>query len=360
MIQKKKTRNSNLELLRIVCMLLIVSLHYYEYGFYMDEVDTGSINYLILRFFGFGGHMAVDIFVMISGYFMVNQNMSGKKVIKLWLQVSAAAALGFLLSKEFSFSSLYRTVFAITDPVYWFATTYLLLYLLSGFVNKLIHSMNRHEHFLLIFIMLTITSILPTFLGIRMESSQIFLFVLMYLIGAYIRLYSPRVFESKYCLIIGFGFHWLCYLFSAVMVCMSGRIPILMRLADRMNTTNDITIIIAAVFIFAGFKNLRLKNSRLLNEIAASAFGVYLIHNTTYFLHALYVDLFRSPEFIHSKWLILHVPATVAGIYTICTVIDLFYRHVIEKQLMKFVDKHWDTWHAAAAKIAERALSIVK
>lgn len=339
---KKKNRQSNLELLRIVCILLIISIHYYEYGFVIPENEPVSINYIFLRFLGFGGHMGVNLFVIISGYFLVEQKFRVERAVKIWIQVSVITMVNFILNGEFGKNAVFMSVFSIPNGMYWFATTYFLLYIFSDFINVTLKSLTRRQMFNLICIMVTIVSVLPTFFGWRMVSSNLLLFIMLYSIGAYIRLYSPRILESKYCLMIGVLFHWACFAASAAMVCMQGRMPVLLRIADRMDATTDITIIIAAVLIFAGFNNLKIKESKIINFLARSTFGVYLIHCMSYFITTVFQEIFRISEYMYSPKLFIHAPITIICIYFICVAADVVYRYVIEKPVMLAAEKVCD------------------
>ena len=339
-----KERQSNFELLRIISMLLIVAVHYYEFGFSIPEDQPVTFNYLFLRFFGFGGHMAVDIFVLISGYFLCVGKTSLKKAIKIWLQTAAAVLLGAVLGGSFGLKSIADAALAIPKGYYWFITTYFLLYIFSDYLSAMLRALGRKKHFILLCLLLAVYSVLPTCLAMRMDSSNFMLFVTLYVIAAYIRMYSPKLLESKYCLVAGIGFHWLCWAASAVLVVLGGRYPAFLHLADRMSAASDITIICAAVLIFAGFKNLDIGCSKLINEIGSSTFGVYLIHATSFVMTTVLVQTLRTPEFLGSRWLCLHAVASVAVIFAGCAVIDILYRRLIEKPILTFLYKRIDIW----------------
>lgn len=88
----KKTRNSNLELYRIICMLMIVAHHYVVNSglIYVDgpmRNDSNSANSIFLWLFGMWGKIGINCFLMITGYFMCTQRITIKKFLKLLLQV---------------------------------------------------------------------------------------------------------------------------------------------------------------------------------------------------------------------------------------------------------------------------------
>ena len=66
-------RESNFELLRIVSMLFIVAAHFSLY----NDFDGGMLlgNQFIYSFFRCGGKLGVFLFLLITGYFMINSNI---------------------------------------------------------------------------------------------------------------------------------------------------------------------------------------------------------------------------------------------------------------------------------------------
>ena len=86
----KKERSSNIELFRIITMILIVAHHYVVNSGVVQAVLTGndimSFNSQFLLLFGWGGKTGINCFVLITGYFMCTSNISLKKFLKLFLE----------------------------------------------------------------------------------------------------------------------------------------------------------------------------------------------------------------------------------------------------------------------------------
>ena len=102
----KKQRSSNIELLRIICMFMIVIHHFMAHGHrpcaptiaekqgrngshFMAHgglwmLPTG-INKIIVNFFMPFGKMAFVVFVVISCWFLTNSEFKGARFIKTWL-----------------------------------------------------------------------------------------------------------------------------------------------------------------------------------------------------------------------------------------------------------------------------------
>ena len=65
-MNRKKIRNSNIELLRIISILMIIAGHYYVHGGFSD---VSPFNECVLKIFGGCAKIGVACFVLITGYF---------------------------------------------------------------------------------------------------------------------------------------------------------------------------------------------------------------------------------------------------------------------------------------------------
>lgn len=95
----KKVRNSNLELFRIIVMLLIVAHHYVvNSGLHnvLRDADP-SLATISMLLFGAWGKTGINCFIMITGYFMCQSNISLKKLLKLYLQITFYAILFYVI-----------------------------------------------------------------------------------------------------------------------------------------------------------------------------------------------------------------------------------------------------------------------
>lgn len=69
-VPQNMMRSSNIELLRIIAMFMVVLGHYYVKGGFPDD-SLMNTSKLVMQFLGSWSKIAVDIFVIISGYFLV-------------------------------------------------------------------------------------------------------------------------------------------------------------------------------------------------------------------------------------------------------------------------------------------------
>ena len=82
---QKNNRNSNIELLRILCIINII-LHHSFYHSDFSNVTLQNFNYLILYLIEVLGTISNDIFILITGYYVVNSKVKLRNIIKLVLE----------------------------------------------------------------------------------------------------------------------------------------------------------------------------------------------------------------------------------------------------------------------------------
>ena len=177
MTNKIKTRESNIELLRIISIILIICFHYvYKSNFLYTELN---INTLFIKNMWFFGELGVNLFILITGYYMLKNKVSLKKIILLIFQIFFYNFLLYSIGYFIGYNSFELNIFLIFPIItskYWFATAYLLVYILSPFFNKLINSLKKTEYKKFIIINLIIWSIIPTVFGFFYNSSETLLF----------------------------------------------------------------------------------------------------------------------------------------------------------------------------------------
>jgi len=201
--QQKKSREEGIELLRIVSMFMVLLLHYMGKGGFLKEQilenTTTEIAWLIEAF----SIIAVNCYVLISGYFLVNSKCDRKKIIKIITQVLFYSWIiyiifEFILKIEVPVKDKIRYVFPITLKTYWFVTCYIILYMLAPFINRIIKNITKKEYNILLGILFFISvssSILSQFSYSVLDDTNgygIIWFITVYCIGGYIRLHVNK------------------------------------------------------------------------------------------------------------------------------------------------------------------------
>ena len=81
-----KGRDASLDLLRILCMFLIVLGHAIIHGKVLDTASVNSTNYFLVNVLRAFLSVHVNCFVLISGYFLCTREFRLKKALFIWEQ----------------------------------------------------------------------------------------------------------------------------------------------------------------------------------------------------------------------------------------------------------------------------------
>ena len=184
----RQERDSNFELLRIVAMMMIILHHIAIYGGWpLDLSQTFDLttDSFFIQFIHHFGKIGVWIFVLITGYYMVNSKSPVvPKFLKLFLQVYTTSILidvvfvvfGGIPTDSVNWES---DLFPVITGKWWFASTYLIALPFFPFVNRMLNSLDRKNHLTLIVLMLTIWFVIPTFTHSGMYGSFVIMFFTM-------------------------------------------------------------------------------------------------------------------------------------------------------------------------------------
>ena len=326
-------RNSSLELLRIVAMLIILLHHFRIDGGFDLGKNFSFINELWLRFWGSTGnlgHLGDEIFVFISGYFLVkSQRVKWQKVFNLWLRVLFYSITFFVI---FTFcgidrpstEKIVRSFFPILTRHWWFISCYFILYVLHPFLNTVLVELNKKSYRTFIILMFVLWS-LVLLTNYDVEFDKIIDFICLYSIGGYIRLWNDKA-GKKYILwgiafaIAGFLVLFMLEITGTGFISVGDKKIYLVQYIHGMMGIFDV---FAALFMLMGFSSLNVPYSKLINTIASATLGVYLIHGNIFMGKFLWNNIFHNASFQDSPYLIPYSICVVILVYVVCTLIEL-------------------------------------
>lgn len=102
---------------------------------------------------------------------------------------------------------------------------------------------------------------------------------------------------------------------------------------ESLITDRTVAIVPVHVYIKIGY-------NKIINTIAASTFGVLLIHaNSNTMRRWLWQDTFNNVGAYESGNVVIHAVVSVVLIYAVCTVIDLIRIRLVENPIMHQLDK---------------------
>lgn len=352
-----KQRQTKFELLRIISMLLIVLYHFSDWGGILNIQNPVS-NQLFGAFLQMYGQLGVNLFILISGYFLITSEFKIKKLLKLILEVwfysvGIAMVCWMFHIGNISSNDIIKSFFPIVYSIYWFPTAYVGLYFIFPFINKVLKNMTRQKHKYLLIGIGILLSVIPTFLiGANPFQNNLIWFIYIYMIAAYIRKYEViRLQNNKKNILIIISLI-LAIFFLSVIICNIGlESKIAQALIKKLNAMNALPQLALSIYVFAFFKNIKIENHKIINLLAKSTFAVYLIHMNPILVNDLFYKIIKIQNFYQSNLMVLigYVILTSIIIYLVCTLIDILRIKFIEEPIFKI--KKFDPYFEKIDKI---------
>jgi len=339
-----KKRETNLELLRILAMLMVISLHYLGKGNALAEMEDLYVsspyfaNKMLAWFLEVLSYGAVNIYIMISGYFLINSVAKMEKPFKIVVQVlfySAGIYLVFLAVgklPDYAHETFFKGIFftPIASAHYWFASSYVFFYLLSPFAALGIRRLDEKQHRGLMIIMLLLFSrlwkiLLPQSAPIDDKGYGLMWFLTLFVVASYIRRFVPV--KKKHRI-----FYLGIYLLSSILTLASffvinmiyqatGRFEVFIKVLLEYNSP---TIVVASICLFLFFRTIRIPDgflSKAILFVSPLTFGIYLIHEH-YLLRDLWITFWKVEDFVKKPYFILHYIGVVLAVFIICGLIE--------------------------------------
>ncbi len=348
----QKQRDSNLELYRIIIMLLIVAHHYVvNSGLTLADgpifSNSLSMRSLFLLVFGAFGKTGINCFVLITGYFMCKSQITAKKFAKLFFEFmfyrlvinSIFWITGYA---QFSIKALFEILIPFTNIAHNFTGCYLVFFLCIPFFNILIRSLNEKQHIRLILICAFTYILFGTLPSFSVTMNYVSWYMVLYFIASYIRLYPKKIFENtKLWGLMALVSVALCVVSVIYCTWLGTKIGLNLSYFFVVDS-NTFLAVLTGVTSFLFFKNLKIKYNPLINMLAASTFGVLCIHaNSETMRQWLWKDILNNVGMYDSVFMPLHAIGSVLAIFIICAFIDYLRIKFVETPIMNVWDKHW-------------------
>ncbi len=273
-------RQTNIELLRIVAMLLVVIVHSDFWSLSQPKwtyFEIDPLNAITRVFFQSAGIVAVNLFVLISGWFGIRFSKKG--------------LLNFLFQCAYFFVGIYLvllitgegklTIREIADCLalyssYWFVKAYLALYIISPILNAFIERADKKqfEITLILFYAFQFTYGWTNAAEWMAQGYSAFSFMGLYLLARYVRIYGLPIVTRHGALI-----YFITIFPTGFLYYFLDRIDV-----NLMSAGSFISpfVVLGSLGLFSWFVNLKIKHSKVINWISASAFAVYLFHCNPY------------------------------------------------------------------------------
>jgi surface polysaccharide O-acyltransferase-like enzyme len=344
-----KERNSTIEVYRILAMVAIVGYHYGVHGGVLGGADSGGSERILVGFSSMG-KWGVDVFVLIGAYFMSQASVRSRRtfrwrglrsiLIQVWSTswIILIAAL-LWLPGGVEGDMIWDALFPVTSEFYWFVTVYVMLMILSPFINILVKAMNRRQHVTLIGILFVAWSVMSLIPDVKLGANSLAWFVELYLIAAYIAKYPLR----------GNAKAW-----GAAAVVLAAAVPISALLAFDVSLANPELgidpelmrsqyapfVALSAIAGLVAVTKMRPRTSPAINTIAGATFGVYLISDNAILRPVIWEDWVGTIDAAKDPaTLPLHALVFTIVVYVAATLIELVRDRLVQRPLMSVGDR---------------------
>ena len=347
-----KIRDSKFEILRIIAIFLIIAHHYAIHGFHLKEIDVFSYNRIIVNILSLGGKLGVNLFVLISSYFMVDSKFKFKKLIKLfgetWIySITILILFTTILTPvtNIGIKQIIKSIFPIVFCQYWFITDYILLMILSPFLNDYIKNLDAKSYKKLLITLIVIEVLLSGTIQSTLVdmSNPIIWFTILYLTAGYIKQYVDLSKNSFKVNLTTSLVSYLLLILSVILLNVLGHTlndnTAILNRSTYFMKQNSIFIFVTAVELFITFVKLPTINNTWINKIASCSLGIYLIHDNPLMREYLWKTIFKNQNHYFSSNLLIYSILTIFTVYLICMLIDLIRQATIEKIYLKITDK---------------------
>ena len=333
-----KERQSNFEILRIIAMILIVAGHFaYQTG--AMEQTTG-MNYVFTLFWGSANRIAVNLFLMLGTWFMVNNNFKAISVVSLysetWFYSVILTIVAIAINPLVSKLEIIKSFFPFVRLSLWFVTVYIELLLLAPFLKKAFSLCEKSLKSLIILVgamvvgMSTIHGFIDTFL------CALIYFIFIYLFMGYYKMYlfGKYPFKAGLLLACSVSLYLIAIALKYIFITHTeiwGGAMVIKIISQYLSDYKSLPNFIVSLLIFTAFIKMDMGSSEVINRIAKSAFGVYVIHQVPAFHDVIWFEIFQVNRWMNSSYFIFLYIVTCVSIYVLAMLIDEIRRATIEK-----------------------------
>lgn len=272
-------RQSNIEMLRIIATMMVIMVHtaFLSLGIPKHFDNSG----LLISTLQVISVPAVNIFVLISGYFQIKPKAKnlGNYLFQILFYSLSIYILWLVSGNDRLSIEGVKECFFLTEAN-WFIKSYLLLFIISPLLNAFIENSNKRVYGLIVVSMLVYQTIFDfaTMADLSLRNGYSTMsFVLLYLIGSYVR---------KYTVVGGQTHKWSILIMSLYGIIL---LPVLASYSGLLDFkyackwlkyglaySNPLVIAVAVCYLRL-FLNFNV-TSKLINWVAISSFAAFLIH----------------------------------------------------------------------------------
>ena len=328
-------------------MIMIITLHFISHGGLYEFFPENSISHYFISFLRALCICSVNVFVLISGYFMIGKNrINIKRILSIVFAILFFSWIFLFLAKRFGLTDLdikglITAIFPVSYKLYWFPTCYLFLCLVSPFLNKLLNALSKKAYLLLLAILFICFSVGNEIMALSDPFSvasgySIVWFVFLYCLAGYIKIYGIHFKLSKRkWLLLYFLSAALVFGVTAMLSLLSDRFTIIDRYGLELHFARYCSILVSfeSIALFMCFKDAEIKNGfiqKIIAFLAPLTFGVYLIHDNVNIRDYLYNSVLRLNQLPQNISALPIVLGYILLVFVVCAMIEFLRQKVFD------------------------------
>ena len=325
----KKNRQYGLDILRVMAMLLITAIHYIAYSGIVDVSELTGYNRIFLSCVSALFVAAVNLFILITGYFSCEKKINVKRLFTLWISTVLAGiillAVGVLILKQpFGMVTLIKTILPFSTMHYWFFTMYVLLMIASPLLNILIDHLTQHQHKVVCvigFFLISVFLVSNPFINAQYyiaDARGIVWLSYLYIIGAGFKKYSWSLTRWKN--ILG-----ICMVYVLLVILQLFQVSHIgnCQLLD----SNSVLPFLLSLLLFSLFKSIDIKCSvsqKVVSSLSSCSFLVYILQEHD-IIRFWYWDFFKIPSYAASPLLFVNFLISLLALWPIALLLQCLF-----------------------------------
>lgn len=351
-VMKTTQRDYGIDLLRIISMLMVPIVHVIGQGGILASAVPFSIQYesawMLMSFV----LVAVNCFILITGYVYYGKETKYYRLATLWIEVLFYSILilllfYFMFPTEFGFEDVWKNIIPTFYTKgqfsrYWFFTAYVGMFLISPFVNIALKHFDKKQDLAAFLSLFIIFSLLPTILNQDMafnlnEGYSVLWFIVLYYTGGLLHKYEifKKLKSNKWLLI-----YIVCSLISWSIRYISESLGLIETGFGlySFNCYLSPLYFIGGIALFCVFKNIKITKSFSISMIkffAPVCFGVYLIHDNMIVDKYVLAKKFAFLANMDPISMIIGIILVGVGIFVACSLIDWIRELLFRKLKVK-------------------------
>lgn len=337
-------RQSNFELLRILCMVLIVGFHMIGQTKMDGCGPEDGIAYYYCIFMGSAGRLVCNTFVMIGAWFLADSKFRPERIVNLWLEIFIYSVTITVIClgigcEDAGIVTLIQSFFPVFGRPVWFGAEYICLLLLTPWLNEMLDEKNVHRtgRIVKLFGILIIGCATVFPIGHTTPAfSELVWFCFLYLfVGLYKRGEMPGWQKIERYSLIWFLLSYLVLCGMRITADRMGIEPLRYLYVYYRGHYEAILGFACSLFLFLAFKNWKIEHCRFVNLISRSTFAVYIIHQTPAFYGYMWNGIFQVDASVGNGNVIGYSLFVMAAIFVVSVCVDNIRLFVMDRLVCK-------------------------